>query len=153
MGGKKGPYADKPYYRFKSSCCGLHSEGFLGMVNFYCTGSKDEKNNNFLLGAKLMETLAELMIDDKEIREYVRSMPHPTLRYNNYMQSFVPTLEEMKIEIQTRLNADEAKTTRRAHPTIKLNWELAMAKCDYLIQLYNSKTYDALIGYDKSGRA
>ena len=126
MGGKKNVYADRPYYKFKSSCCSLHSEAFLGMVNYYCTGSKSEKNNNFLLGAKLVETLATLMAIDEQVRDYVRSVPHPTLRFNNFMQSFVPMTQEMKIEIQTRLAADDAKTTKKASPYLRDNWVEAL---------------------------
>ena len=92
LGGKNGPYSDRSYYKFKSSCCGLHSEAYLGLVNHYCTRSKNEKNNNYLLGAKLLEKLGELMIHDEHIREYVRSMPHSSLRFPTFMQSFVPTL-------------------------------------------------------------
>ena len=123
MGGKKGPYADRPYYKFKSACCSLHSEAFLGIVNYYCTGSKNEKNNNFLLGAKLMETLATLMIHDEQVREYVRNVPHPTLRFHNFMQSFVPMTEEMIIECQTRRTADDEKATNKKAPDhLRNNW-------------------------------
>ena len=68
LGGKNGPYADRPYYKFKSACCNLHSEAYLGMINLFCTQSKNEKNNNVLLGAKLVHTLAKLMIKDEHIR-------------------------------------------------------------------------------------
>lgn len=150
MGGKKGPYADRPYYRFKSSCCSLHSEAFLGMVNYYCTGSKDEKNNNFLLGAKLVETLATLMCTDVDVLDYVRSVPHPTLRFHNFMQSFIPITEEMKVEINTRLRADDEKTTKKAHYLIRDNWVEALIVCEK--NLRDANAYAAVVGYkDENG--
>ena len=102
LGGKNGPYSNRPYYKFKSSCCSLHSEAYLGMINLFCTQSKNEKNNNYLLGAKLVYTLAMLMIQDQQILKYVNNVPHSSLRFPTFMQSFVPTLKEMKKEIKAR---------------------------------------------------
>ena len=39
IGGKNGPYSERPYYKFKSSCS---TEAYLGMINFYCTTLPDK---------------------------------------------------------------------------------------------------------------
>ena len=85
------PDVNAPYYVFKSSCCDLYAECFLGMVNHFCASPK-----KLLLGVNLLVSLATWMVELPAIKDYVRKMPHPTLRFPTFMQAFIPQAEEMK---------------------------------------------------------
>ena len=96
LGGKKGPYCERPYYTFKSSCSGF---AYLSMINHYCTSPPgksrrnneivaDGRDNKYLLGAKLLAKLLKLMKEEEIIRNYVRSKPHPSIRFPTFMHSY-----------------------------------------------------------------
>jgi hypothetical protein len=68
------------------------------------------------------------------------------------MQSFIPITEEMKVEINTRIEADDAKTTKKAHPLIRDNWEKALEVCDQNLIAAKEKAMAAIVGYkDENG--
>jgi len=88
------------YYKFKSSCCDSHSECYLGLMNEMCTRSN---LTGVAVGATMMRDLMNWMKDDGKIGGYCLDMPHPTLRFHNFITSFETIAQEIKTRMEHKI--------------------------------------------------